>query len=67
MDFNVINSSFRHVLLLTWPLVAVYAAATGLPFFWPIASRDGFADTWKKLTNALELGLSVSVADPSSR
>ena len=43
-----------------------YTARTGLPFPWPIPTRDQFDATWKSLTAPLALSSPVECADPPS-
>ena len=43
-----------------------YTARTGLPFPWPIPTRDQFDATWKSLTAPFGLSPPVECADPLS-
>ena len=64
MELNIPQKGFRHISELMTRRGAAYTAATGLKFPRPIPSRGEYLDTWKELATPLELGPTMSVAEP---
>ena len=66
LELGAPRSGFRVLSgYITWRGDA-YTARTGLPFPWPIPTRDQFDATWKSLTAPLALSPPVECADPPS-
>ena len=59
-------SGFRVLSEYITRLGGTYTARTGLPFSWPIPTRDQFDATWKSFTALLALSPPVECADPPS-